>query len=888
MVPQDVLAPLLDTAIKGAVVLGVASVLTLTLRRRSAAERHLLWLLALGSVLALPLFSALLPGWRILPRWRTSVETPEFASAPLPQPIADPSPPQPIAVPEIYGHEPALPAAAVAAADLAPGVAAAPAWWTGLGWEHAVVAAWLAGLVTLLLRYVLGVVFVWRIGRQATPVTDAAWLAVLRETARCLAVRRRVALLESSRCTIPMTWGLRRPMVLLPTASRAWPGERRQAVLAHELAHVKRGDCLAQLVAQAARAVYWFNPLVWLAWRRLLAESERACDDLVLLQGSKASDYAEQLLRVAAGAKGEGLLSSAAIAMARPSQLEGRLLAILDETRNRRRLTRAVVAVALLLMTAAVVPLSIIKAVEEDQSGRVLAAESSAGPWPAEAVAQKAAEKMLRGRVLDEAGKPLVGADVWLSAERKSRGMPEPRIAHGKSGSEGRFTIVVPPAWVAETMRYWSTPLWAYAIGHQLGVSSGFGFSFPGGASELVMRLKPAAKTSVVVLAPDGRPRAGAVVEPYNVMAQTRLHALFLSLPDELMQLFAASTDSDGRAKLPAVALDQLERVCVTTKDLGRQSQTLPCDEPSMAIEPVIRLQPVGKIEGRLVADRPEMVRGVPIKFFTQVLIPASGDSSSARLTPMEGIADATCDAQGRFVVPVISAGALKMVVGLDEELPLRPRIPANARVRGGETTDLQMPLLPTVLVRGSLRAKDTGKPVPDARIYVHYGVWPQGAGVETGRDGRFSVRALPGPIDAQVGSVPVNYVQLDYPPYEVPEGAKEYDLSPLNVVPAKIVEGRLIDDQDRPVAEASLFIRGGNLGPSYGVRNYGSGDSDSSGRFEMSGVPATIDAAKVTYGVRVLANNLFQWITPESATGNRVVLRLKTTARGKDKASPR
>ena len=73
------------------------------------------------------------------------------------------------------------------------------------------------------------------------------------------------------------------------------------------------------------RALYWFNPLAWLAWRRLLAESERACDDLVLAQGGKASDYAEHLLTVASGAKAVRMLSSAAIAMARPSQLQGAL-----------------------------------------------------------------------------------------------------------------------------------------------------------------------------------------------------------------------------------------------------------------------------------------------------------------------------------------------------------------------------------------------------------------------------------------------------------------------------------------------------------------------------------------------------------------------------------
>ncbi len=230
-------------------------------------------------------------------------------------------------------------------------------------------AIWVVGMAVLLFRYVLGVVVVWRISRQARRVDDEGWLTVLGETAHTLVVRRRVVLLKSRQCKIPMTWGVMRPVVLLPARTKSWSVERRQVVLAHELAHVKRHDCLTQLVAQVVRALYWFNPLVWLAWRRLLAESEQACDDLVLAQGSKASDYAEHLLTVASGSKADSLLPTAAIAMARPSQLQARLLAILDEKRNRRTLTRIAMAMALLLVTAVVVPLSVLKAVEENQAG---------------------------------------------------------------------------------------------------------------------------------------------------------------------------------------------------------------------------------------------------------------------------------------------------------------------------------------------------------------------------------------------------------------------------------------------------------------------------------------------------------------------------------------
>jgi hypothetical protein len=148
----------------------------------------------------------------------------------------------------------------------------------------------------------------------------------------------------------PLALGLVRATILLPPSARRWPLERRRTVLLHELAHVARGDCRSQALAHIACALYWFNPLVWLAARELRRERERACDDLVLRQGTRASDYAACLLEVARAAR----MPSVALAMARRSELEGRLLAVFsDRARVPAIATKRLLPVCVLLCSAA-------------------------------------------------------------------------------------------------------------------------------------------------------------------------------------------------------------------------------------------------------------------------------------------------------------------------------------------------------------------------------------------------------------------------------------------------------------------------------------------------------------------------------------------------------
>jgi HEAT repeat protein len=144
-----------------------------------------------------------------------------------------------------------------------------------------------------------------------------------------------------------------RPSIVLPADAAQWSDERRRVVVLHELAHIKRRDCLTQSMAQLVCAAYWFNPIVWLAARRMRAERERACDDFVLAAGEKGPDYAAHLLDIAKTAQHRRISPVVGLAMARPSQLEGRLLAILDPAiRRSSTLYTRVASLAFVLLIA--------------------------------------------------------------------------------------------------------------------------------------------------------------------------------------------------------------------------------------------------------------------------------------------------------------------------------------------------------------------------------------------------------------------------------------------------------------------------------------------------------------------------------------------------------
>jgi beta-lactamase regulating signal transducer with metallopeptidase domain len=201
-----------------------------------------------------------------------------------------------------------------------------------VNWLIAAFGIWCGGILLVLVSIAIGQVWLRKVGTQSEPLHE--WKPLLDEFCKALGLRREVRLLRATDDIMPLTWGWLKPVVVLPAEAAEWSDQRRRVVLLHELAHVKRRDCLTSFLTRLVCALFWFNPLVWIAARQMRAERERAADDLVLNGGCKPSDYAAQLVDIARSFR--RVPQVAGIAMARASGLETRVAAIVDRSRIRR------------------------------------------------------------------------------------------------------------------------------------------------------------------------------------------------------------------------------------------------------------------------------------------------------------------------------------------------------------------------------------------------------------------------------------------------------------------------------------------------------------------------------------------------------------------------
>jgi beta-lactamase regulating signal transducer with metallopeptidase domain/HEAT repeat protein len=310
---------------KATIILLLALGITVVMQRASAGARHLVWLVTVAALLFVPALTAWAPlPVRILPAVRSMAA--EYS--PISLKATEPATPNKSGT-SIKDDDADARANSI---DLvAPSESAAPAIAesTLVSGISALFVLWAVVLLAIAASLAYAALMVKRIVNRAVPLDTADWMTPLWEVSDRLELNEPPRLLRSEDAKMPFACGLFTPTIVLPAECDDWSLDRRRAVLLHELAHVRRHDMVGHTLGRLACAVYWFHPLVWKAAKQLRSESERACDDLALACGARATDYAEHLLDIVTSVRGDAT-PSVALAMARRKEFEGRMLAILD------------------------------------------------------------------------------------------------------------------------------------------------------------------------------------------------------------------------------------------------------------------------------------------------------------------------------------------------------------------------------------------------------------------------------------------------------------------------------------------------------------------------------------------------------------------------------
>jgi beta-lactamase regulating signal transducer with metallopeptidase domain len=321
--------------LKASLLLGVA-IVAARFMRGAAARRHALWSGAFAALLLLPILGALLPA--------IEVKVPQAATMIVPSAqlnaVADVTTPS-----SLVGTTVIEEFATSGPATRMPTVA------------EALMAVWLTGAAIAVAALIVSLIRIARLANRGQLIIDRQWRTSVDRIARDLGLPRPIRLVADASVVTPMAAGLWTPTIFVPSDAAGWSVDRREVVLAHEVAHLASRDPVRHLISRIAVILYWFHPLAWIASRQATAACEQACDEAVLSLGVRPSAYAEILLDFASGAPMGAPV--AALPIVRRNLLETRLMAILDpspRSGGRRIILPAALGVGLALSIAAIRP----------------------------------------------------------------------------------------------------------------------------------------------------------------------------------------------------------------------------------------------------------------------------------------------------------------------------------------------------------------------------------------------------------------------------------------------------------------------------------------------------------------------------------------------------
>jgi hypothetical protein len=438
-------------------------------------------------------------------------------------------------------------------------------------------------------------------------------------------------------------------------------------------------------------------------------------------------------------------------------------------------------------------------------------------------------QRTIAGRVTDQDGKPIADAEVWMPVRWIAAA--NFLTAHAHCGNDGKFELRFPAVWVPDDITRIQPIVWAYSPGRSVATTSVFKQLKDEKSDEpCQIQLPPASDTKFTILRPDGQAVVGAHVEPEHFLTPRA----YEYVPSGILALTTATTDVSGQVSLPAYLRKQLGELRVTSEEFGTQVFNLNI-APESESNP-LKLLPVGRLEGRVLADQPELLRNLSISLETET-------DPAGELINCHGSALVSVHPDGTFVIPQIAAGWIELYASSDPRLPVKLRLPDRHEIEVilGKTTRLEIPFETAVHAHGVIRAKGTGEPVAGAIIFVGFGSGHQGDQVKSDAAGKYSSYVLPGNVRLQEIYVPQGLTQLSdsrMAQTNVPDDVADFELPPIELEKTKTVSGHLLDRNGQPLADHRVIGSVGNF-------NYGSGTSDKKGDFELNGVPENMQLDK-------------------------------------------
>lgn len=724
-----------------------------------------------------------------------------------------------------------------------------------------ILAMWILGVAVFSLRLMISALAVSRLRRQS--VEGPAWLVEhleqLVRTWRMPCPRLAV----TSRLTEAVAVGIVRPVILLPAA---WvlqmPPDMVVAVIAHELAHLRRHDVGINLLQRCVETLLFYHPAVWWLSRRLRYERELCCDALVVELTRNPLRYAETLEHVGRLARHASTGSSLVVSVGGSRSL------LIDRVRHVLQLRPAdpaslawsVVTVPLLGLVLLGGATTLLEAAPQERESELLSAALAvpaldaptgqparelAGPPPAAA----SELRVLVGRLIDAQNQPLRDHEVALYRPIAPERTSLQKVRMARTGVDGSFQLAGVSSefenasvWCVTTDATRSTLAgWAMRSARDCDEKTVDGEALGADSPDRFVLRWNSAPGKIQIDSPERQPVAGAKVSVTHLLPTSEprfqpvrrggLRELVerrydqqdgVPIPAEYRPLFVGRTDAAGAASVPGLSAERVASIEVETERYGLQTVR---ERGAVLQQNTFRFQlsPVGRIEGTIRLSGLSQATGFPLATLrlnfrtTQSVDPNT--LQKGWVPPGDGLATVQVDQAGRFSVPALAQGALQWQTSLPDDSPFVLVTPLGSKLVAEQAAIFTLDLVRKVRVEGTVRIRGLNTPVTQANVLVTQFQTdpyrnPLTRSVPVDASGRFTALVRPGLVEYRVerpvpGLASVFAWESDHPRaerglhHEVTDTVDLVTLPGIELVPTKTRTGTLIDAEGRPVTSS-------------------------------------------------------------------------------------